>query len=504
MAANAVGYSGLVGEVQVGDARSGRLPAQGMVIGGEWVSAESEETMETLDPTTGDVLTSVPAGGEADVERAVQAALVAQKAWAQIPWQQRSARLHDLAKAVEDHKQRISLLDALDAGLPVTGGMRDIDNGISSLGYYGNLASELKGTSLATSGGLTTFTTREPFGVVGRMIPFNHPFQSACSSLAVSVAAGNAIILKPSDYTPLSALYLAELALEILPPGLVNVVTGRGDAAGAAIVRHPEIRRIAFTGGIVTARSVMRDAAAHVKSLSLELGGKNPLIVYPDVSVEEAARACVQAMNFARVQGQSCGSPSRVFVHSSICEQFVEELAVQMREIVVGDPVDESTMMGPLAYKAHFDRVCGHVARACDEKAVLVTGGKRPQGLDRGYFLEPTLFSEVQPEMSIAREEVFGPVVAVLRWTDEEDMLSVVNSLPYGLTANIWTNDLSAALGVAHRVEAGYVTVNGHGERPAGAPFGGYKDSGVGRESCLEDLLSYSQLKTINLRWAAK
>jgi betaine-aldehyde dehydrogenase len=343
------------------------------------------------------------------------------------------------------------------------------------------------------------YTRREPYGVVGRIIPFNHPIQFAASAVAAPLAAGNSVVLKPAEQTVVSALRFAELASGILPPGVLNVVTGDGPTTGAAIVSHPLVPRIAFTGSVSTGRAVLRAAAEEIKVVTLELGGKNPLIVFPDVDVHQVALATVDAMNFRRGQGQSCGSPSRVYVHEAIHDEFVETFKGLVDELEVGDPLSSASDMGPLAYADHYDRVIGYVASGKSEGARLVTGGERPKGRDRGYFLKPTVFDRVEPSMAIAREEIFGPVVSVLSWSDEDDVLAAANALRLGLTAYIWTNDLSAAMRFSREIEAGYVWVNGRGQRPFGAPFGGFKQSGLGTENDLEELLSYTRVKNVNI-----
>jgi betaine-aldehyde dehydrogenase len=469
-----------------------------MFVGGEWVSAASGATMDTIDPTTERAIASVPFAGAEDVDRAVAAAVKGQEEWKRLTWQQRAQLMRDLAQQVSDHAGEFAELDAIDGGIPVTGMKKDVQNAVDFLLYFAGLASEVKGWTIETAQGVC-YTRREPYGVVGRIIPFNHPIQFAASAVAAPLAAGNSVILKPAEQTPVSALRFAELASGILPPGVLNVVTGDGSTTGAAIVKHPLVPRIAFTGSVPTGRAVLRAAAEEIKVVTLELGGKNPLIVFPDVGVRQVALATVDAMNFRRGQGQSCGSPSRVYVHEAIHDEFVETLKELVDELEVGDPLSSASDMGPLAYAAHYDRVTGHVASGKSEGARLVTGGKRPKDCDLGYFLEPTVFDRVEPNMAIAREEIFGPVVSVLSWSDEDDVLAAANELRLGLTAYIWTNDLSAAMRFSREIEAGYVWVNGRGQRPFGAPFGGFKQSGLGTENDLEELLSYTRVKNVNI-----
>ena len=395
-----------------------------MFVGGEWVSAASGATMATIDPTTEKTIATVPVAGADDVDRAVAAALKGQEEWRRLTWQQRAQLMRELAQAVAANAGELAELDAIDGGIPVTGMKKDVQNAVDFLLYFAGLASEVKGWTIETAQGVS-YTRREPYGVVGRIIPFNHPIQFAASAVAAPLAAGNSVILKPAEQTPVSALRFAELAAPILPPGVLNVVTGDGPTTGAAIVSHPLVPRIAFTGSIATGRAVLRATAEEIKMVTLELGGKNPLVVFPDVDVRQVAVATVDAMNFRRGQGQSCGSPSRIYAHEAIHDEYVETLKALVEELTVGDPLSEDADMGPLAFAAHYERVTGYVASGRSEGARLVTGGGRPKDRDHlGYFVEPTVFDRVEPTMAIAREEIFGPVISVLSWSDEAEVLA--------------------------------------------------------------------------------
>lgn len=330
-------------------------------------------------------------------------------------------------------------------------------------------------------------------------MPFNHPFKFAAGKAAAPLAAGNAVIVKPGEQTSMSALELARIAADVLPPGVLNVVTGRGATAGAALVGHPDVPRIAFTGSVPSGRAVLRGAVEEIKHVSLELGGKNPIVVFPDVDPVRAARAAVAGMNIARCTGQSCGSTSRLFVHDDVRGPFVEALVARLSELRIGDPMDEGTEVGPLAFRAHHERVLSYVESGRREGATLVHGGERPSHLTRGFFLEPTVFTDVDDGMAIAREEIFGPVMSVLHWRDWDDVVGRANATRLGLTANVWTNDVSTAIRTARALEAGYVYVNGSGRRPAGMPFGGWKHSGLGKENGLQELLSYTREKSVTV-----
>jgi betaine-aldehyde dehydrogenase len=450
-----------------------------------------------VNPATGEAIAHVAVAGPRDVDAAVDAAATAAAAWRRTGWAERAAAVNALAAAVEERAEELAATDVADAGIPIRGMRRDVANGVTYLRYFASLASELKGHSVEMPIGSMHLTLREPFGVVGRIIPFNHPFQFAAAAIAAPLVAGNAVVLKPSEHTPLSALALARLTEGILPPGTVNVVPG-GGAVGAALVKHPRVRRIGFTGSVATGRAVLRDAADAIKVVTLELGGKNPLVILPDVAAEAAADLALVGMNLQRTAGQSCGSTSRVYVHARSREAFVDALTGRMRELRVGDPADEATDVGPLAFAAHRDHVRDCIRSGIAEGARLRCGGPdAPAGLEGGAYVQPTVFDEVDDGMRIAQEEIFGPVVSVLEWSAEDHLLERINGLELGLTANIATNDLGAAMRLAREVEAGFVWVNGRGERPFGAPFGGHKQSGLGEENSLGELLSYTQTKSI-------
>jgi betaine-aldehyde dehydrogenase len=465
-------------------------------IDGQWLEGTGGEAA-VIDPTTEEELALVTMASVADVNRAVETADQAARTWRTRSWTERAALLGRLADELEARSGEFARLDALDGGIPIQGARRDVINAVSYLRYFAHLASELKGHSLESHDGFT-FTVREPYGAVARIVPFNHPLQFAAAAISAPLAAGNAVVLKPAEQTPISALHLAELAADILPAGLFNVVNG-GAEVGSALIGHPKIERVGFTGSTRAARAVLRTAADGIKKVTLELGGKNPLVVLPDVEPDVAAERALIGMNLARTAGQSCGSTSRIYAPRALEADFVGALAERFRAQRLGDPLDEDTQVGPLAFAAHYERVRGYVAAGRDEGATLVCGGVRPSELKRGYFLSPALFASVRDEMRIASEEIFGPVASVLAWDRQEELLERANALPFGLTANIITNDLSAATELARKIEAGYIWVNGRGQRPFGAPFGGYKLSGLGEENSLAELMSYTRQKNVSL-----
>jgi betaine-aldehyde dehydrogenase len=468
-----------------------------MHIHGEWVDAIDGDRLEAVDPSTEDVFATLPDAGPKDVDRAVESALTAAPEWRALGWKQRASLLRELAVRISAAADELAHLDVRDSGNPVRGMRQDVAGAVAEIDYYAGLASQTGGTTAPTGDDTVAYTIREPYGVVGRIVPFNHPLKFAAGKVAAPLAAGNAVVLKPGEQTSLSALALARIAADVLPAGVLNVVTGRGSTAGASLVGHADVPRIAFTGSVPTGRAVLHGAAEHIKHVTLELGGKNPIVVFPDVDPSEAARAAVAGMNIARCTGQSCGSTSRIFVHASIREAFTDALVERLAELRIGDPMDEATDIGPLAFAAHHQRVLGYIEAGRRDGATLRYGGTRPDGFPRGFYLQPAVFTDVDDGMSIAREEIFGPVMSVLSWTDWDEVVRRANATPYGLTANVWTRDIDLAHRTARALEAGYVYVNGHGRRPTGTPFGGWKSSGLGKENCLDELLSYTHEKTI-------
>jgi betaine-aldehyde dehydrogenase len=470
-----------------------------MHIGGEWMPAASGAVLESVDPSTEEVLGTFPDGDAEDVDRAVAAAREAAPAWRDLGWRRRAGLLRELSARIADQSEELARLDVRDSGNPLSGMRTDLSSTCDEIDYYAGIASQTGGTTGPRATDTMSWTEREPYGVVGRIVPFNHPFKFAAGKAAAPLAAGNAVVVKPGEQTSLSALELARIAADVLPPGVLNVVTGRGSTLGACLVAHPDVPRIAFTGSVPSGRAVLRGAAEEIKHVSLELGGKNPILVFPDVDPVKAARAAVAGMNIARCTGQSCGSTSRLFVHDDVREPFLDALVGRLSELRMGDPMDETTEVGPLAFRAHYERVVSMVESGRREGASLIHGGSRPSHLSRGFFLEPTVFSDVEDGMTIAREEIFGPVMSVLSWREWDDVVQRANATRLGLTANVWTNDVSTAIRTARALEAGYVSVNGTGRRPSGMPFGGWKNSGLGKENGLEELLSYTREKSVTV-----
>jgi betaine-aldehyde dehydrogenase len=473
-----------------------------MLIGGERVAARSGETIDSHDPASGELLGSFPRGGEEDIVAAVVAARAAYPAWRKTPTVERAACLNKLADLIAGAADELALLDVLDNGSPIREMRNDAHIAVAQLRYFAGIAPQARGETIDTGPGRLNYTLRQPFGVVGRIIPFNHPLMFAATKIAAPLVAGNTVIVKPSEHTSLSALRLADMLAEAFPPGVVNVVTGFGAEAGEALVRHPEVRRLAFIGSVEIGRSIQRAAAeSTVKTVSLELGGKNALSVFPDADLDLAVEGAVRGMNFTW-QGQSCGSTSRLLVHESIHRDFADRLAERVEALRSGPPSDEATDTGAIVHRAQFEKVLGYLDIGRSEGAKVLAGGGRAEveGLEGGMFVRPTVFDDVDPDGRLAQEEIFGPVLAVMPFSDYDEAIRVANSVSYGLTGSIYTRDLATAHRYAEDVEAGYVWVNDSAKHFIGVPFGGVKNSGVGREESMEELLSYTESKNVNVR----
>jgi betaine-aldehyde dehydrogenase len=472
-----------------------------VLVGGERRPAASGETFEAVNPATGAVIARVPRCGVEDVAAAVEAANAAFPAWRATPAPERAARLYELADAVGLRREELARADTADNGSPYRDLLRDADIGAAELRYFAGLALQARGETIPTGYGRVNYTLREPFGVVGRIVPFNHPLLFAAMKIGAPLAAGNTVVLKPSEHTSVATLLLAEELARVFPPGVVNVVTGYGAEAGDALVVHPLVRRLAFIGLESTGRMIQaRAASVGVKTVSLELGGKNPIVVFPDADLDSAVAGVVAGMNFS-FQGQSCGSTSRLIVHREIHDEFVERLVARVSSLRVGQPFDEATDVGALVNENQLKKVLGYVELGVAEGAELRTGGTRVTDaeLADGFFVRPAVFDQVTSEMRLAQEEIFGPVLAVLEFDSYEQALEIANGVRFGLTASVFTNDLRTAHRFARDVEAGFVWINDSARHFLGAPFGGYKDSGVGSDEDLEELLSYTQVKNVNV-----
>lgn len=477
-----------------------------MLIGGQWTTAASGKTFDTINPSTGEVLARVAEGDTEDINRAVAAA---RKAFESGPWpkltpSQRGRLLWKLADLVEAHAAELAELETLDNGKPIKySKAADIPLTVDHFRYFAGWATKLEGDTIPVSiPNMFTYTLREPLGVVGQIIPWNFPIQMAAWKLAPALACGNTVVLKPAEQTPLSALRLGELICEAgFPEGVVNIVPGFGQTAGAALAAHPDVDKIAFTGSTEVGKKILQASIGNLKKVTLELGGKSPNIIFPDADLKYAVRGAMTAIFFN--QGQVCTAGSRLFVHKSIYDQFVSGLADFAGKMKLGPGIDPGTELGPLVSQEQLERVTGYIEAGRREGAVTRTGGTRVgEELANGYFMQPTVFDNVQDDMVIAREEIFGPVVAALPFEDIEDVAARANRSIYGLAAGVWTNDVKKAHKMASLLKAGVVWVNTYNQFDAAAPFGGYKQSGYGREMGHAVLDAYTQVKTVwmNLR----
>jgi betaine-aldehyde dehydrogenase len=469
-------------------------------FGGRWHKPKSERYAQAINPSTGEPLGQVADCGAADVDAAVKAAKAGFEVWRNTPPLERARLLKKVANVLRDNAEELALIDAADSGNPVHEMVKDATVAAAQIEFYAGLVTEMKGASIPMGPGVVNFTVREPRGVVGRIIPFNHPFMFCAGKSGAPLATGNTVVMKPPEQAPLSSLRLAEMIGEILPPGVFNIVPG-GREAGSALASHPDVAMIALIGSVPTGRAVMKAASDTLKPVMLELGGKNALIAFPDADPDEVADGVIGGMNFTWC-GQSCGSTSRAFIHETIYDSVLTKVKAKIPYYKPGIATDPATTMGAIVTKVQYERVLGYIESAKQEGGRLLCGGSRPDdpALAKGYFIEPTVFVDVKPTMRIAREEIFGPVLSVFKWSDEARMIAEVNSVEYGLTSSIWTNDISTAHRTATAVQAGFIWINEVSKHFLGAPFGGYKQSGVGREECFEEMFAFTQEKNIHIR----
>ncbi|HUD93471.1 aldehyde dehydrogenase family protein [Sphingobium sp.] len=477
-----------------------RLPKTRMLIGGTWQEAADGRRIDVEDPATGQVFASVPAGTAADVERAVRQARAAfeSAAWARMRPLDRGRIIEAVARKIEDHAQELALLESYDNGKAVHHALAvDVPAAVDIFRYMAGWTSKLYGQVNPISGDgrhYHSYSVREPIGVVGQIVPWNYPLAMAAWKIASALAAGCTIILKPSEVTPLTALRLAELALEAgLPEGVLNIVTGYGHEAGQALVEHPGIDKIAFTGSTRVGKQIVQTAAKDLKRVTLELGGKSPSLIFADADLEQAALGAALAIFFN--SGQVCLAASRLYVERSVFDKVVDGVAQAAKGFKLGHGRDPDTMLGPLVSRVQQRRVLDYIEQGKASGAELVAGGGI--GEQGGYFVEPTIFANPSPDATIVREEIFGPVLVATPFDDVDEVVKRANDTRYGLAANIWTRDLSRAHLIARRLQAGTVWINTHGMNDPSAPFGGVKESGWGREVGEEGLLHYMETKTV-------
>ncbi len=469
-------------------------------IGGEWTEGASGETFETRDPTTGEMLAEAQAGNSEDIDRAVEAAWDAYESeWAGTDGTERQRLLTEVADRIEDNRSEIARIETLDNGKPIREARADVALVADQFRYFAGAARTHGGETVPSGSGKSIQTIREPYGVIGAVVPWNFPLLIASWKLAPALAAGNCVVLKPAEQTPLSILEVMGEIDDVLPDGVVNVVTGYGEEAGAPLTGHSDIRKVSFTGSTAVGKQVMKAAAETVSDVTLELGGKSPVVVFPDADIEQAVRVMMLAMFYNT--GECCTAGTRLFVHEDIYEEFMERFVESAENLQMGDPLSKDTRLGPKVSEEQVERTLSYIEQAKEDGARIVTGGGQPDddALADGCFVVPTVIDDIDHDSQPVQEEIFGPVEEVFAWSEYDEMIEQANDVDYGLAAGVITNDLSKANRAARDIEAGNIWVNQYNDFPAGQPFGGYKQSGIGREQAETTLEHYSQTKTINM-----
>jgi aldehyde dehydrogenase (NAD+) len=470
-----------------------------LLINNEWRPSSSGKTMEVVNPATEEVIASVASAGAADVDAAVAAARAALHGpWGKMSARERGRLVSRLADRLMERADEVARLETIHNGKPI-GESRQIEIPAAAecFEYFAGWADKVMGETIPVKGNHLTYTLREPIGVVAAIVPWNFPLLLAAWKVAPALACGNTVILKPASQTPLTALALGEIAIEIgLPPGVLNVITGAGSSVGQALVEHQGIDKVAFTGDTTTGKTIMRGAAETLKTITLELGGKSPNIVLADADLDAALRGVAIGIFYGK--GEVCAAGSRLLVDRTIKDEFIDKLSARTKKMVPGDPMDPKTRFGSVSSKRQLETVLRYIESGKREGATLVAGGERADiGTGKGYFVQPTVFADVRPEMTISREEIFGPVLAAIEFADLDEAIAKANDTPYGLAAGVWTRDIKKAHYVARKLQAGTVWINTYNVYDTAAPFGGYKQSGFGREMSAHALQHYTQVKSV-------
>lgn len=476
----------------------------GSYIGGAWVTQDQSRLIEVKNPSDGSVIALVPRGDKAEINLAVESAKKAfeSEEWTKLTPYQRGKILYKVAEIIRDNKEEFAQLETLNVGKPLAQAKVDVEIAARYFEFYAGVADKIMGETIPVEPGIIDYTVREPLGVVGHIIPWNYPLQIGARSIAVSLATGNAAVLKPAEDTPLTLLKLVELMEPLnLPKGIVNVVTGYGHEAGAALSGHPDVGHITFTGSVETGKIVMETAAKNIVPVTLELGGKSPNIVFSDCNEENALQTVLRSI--VQNAGQTCSAGSRLVIEKSIKDEFVAKLAAEMEKLIIGKGIDNPDL-GPVLSQKQFERIQGFIELAKDDGIRIATGGERVkvENCEQGYYLQPTIFDNVPANHRLAQEEIFGPVLTVTTFETEEEAVEIANGTPFGLVAGIWTENVGRAHRVANQLKCGQVFLNHYG---AGGgipmPFGGYKKSGFGREKGLEAIRNYTQIKNVSLKY---
>ena len=481
---------------------------EAMLIGGEWVESADGRTFEVETPARrGQVIAQVPRASASDVDRAVRAAHAAFPAWRTMAPRDRGRILTRIADDLEAAIEDLARMLASETGNAIRTQARPEAKTTADLfRYFGGLGGEIKGETIPLGEGMFSYTRREPWGVVAAIVPWNVPILISAWKIAPALIAGNTVVLKPSANAPLAALEFARICQRHLPKGVLNVVTGTGDEVGTPLAEHPLVAKISFTGNTETGKAILRLAADRIIPVTLELGGKSPQIVFPDSDSDKTADGVIAGMRFAR-QGQSCTAGSRLFVHQSIFDSFLGKLAAKLAKMKVGDPLDEASDMGAIVSRQQFNSVCRYIEEGTKQQGTrTVIGGLPPKDgpLAEGYYIQPTVFASMRNDWRLAREEIFGPVLVAIPWSDEADVIRMANDTHYGLAAYVWCNDIVRALRTAHALDAGWIQINQGGGQVVGQPYGGYKQSGLGRENSLEGMLEgFTQRKSVTVNLSA-